>query len=241
MSADAFISRWSKASPSERANGQLFLSELCDLLGVAHLDPSRNNGYGFEYEVTQHHPDGTTSQGRIDLYKRACFVLESKQFQEAEAEASQLQLAAEEAGVIVKKKSSQPVRGTGAWDDAMIKARGQAERYVRALPADNPPFIVVVDVGHTFELFADFSQAGKAYLPFPDLRTFRIRLADLADDKIRELLEVADEQPQGDGSAKVAFTSQRGKIQDDLSAGANVSAAERLGCSSLQKEIYAKN
>jgi hypothetical protein len=30
------------------------------------------------------------------------------------------------------------VRGTEAWDDAMVKARGQAERYVRALPASEP-------------------------------------------------------------------------------------------------------
>ena len=62
------------------------------------------------------------------------------------------------------------MRGTGAWDDAMIKARGQAERYVRALPArePNPPFRLVVDVGHSFEVFADFTQAGKACLPFPD-------------------------------------------------------------------------
>ena len=82
----------------------------------------------------------------------------------------------QEADVIEKKKSSQPVRGTDAWDDAMIKARGQAKRYVRALPANegNPPFLLVVDVGHSFEVFADFTQAAKAYLPFPDPRTFRI-------------------------------------------------------------------
>jgi hypothetical protein len=30
--ANAFISRWAKASPSERANSQFFLSELCDVL-----------------------------------------------------------------------------------------------------------------------------------------------------------------------------------------------------------------
>ena len=76
-------------------------------------------------------------------------MLESKQFQAAKAAASQLELAAQEAGVIEKKKSSQPVRGTGAWDDAMIKAHGQAERYVRALPASepNPPFLLVVGCG----------------------------------------------------------------------------------------------
>jgi hypothetical protein len=194
---EAFISRWSAASPSERANSQLFLAELCDALEIPRPDPKQHSGYAFEHPVTEHHLDGTTSQGRIALYKRACFVLESKQFQEAKAEASQLQLAAEEAGVVAKKKSSQPVRGTGAWDDAMIKARGQAERYVRALPTDepNPAFLIVVDVGHTCELFADFSQAGKAYLPFPDPRTFRIRLADLADAKIRERLRLVWTNP----------------------------------------------
>ncbi|SRR6266704_2630305 len=87
--ANAFISRWSKASPSERANSQLFLSELCDLLGVPHPDPFRDSGYGFEYEVSQHHADGSSGKGRIDLYKRGCFVLESKQFQAAKAKASE--------------------------------------------------------------------------------------------------------------------------------------------------------
>ena len=114
-----FITRWSNATPSERANSQLFLAELCDLLNVSRPDPKHDSGYSFEHVVTEQHVDGTTSSGRIDLYKRACFVLESKQFQEAKAEQTQLELAAQQAGVIKKKKSSQPVRGTGAWDDAM--------------------------------------------------------------------------------------------------------------------------
>ena len=197
-----FISHWSAASPSERANSQPFLLGLCDLLGVPHPDPQPTNGYFFEFPVVEQHPDGTTSNGRIDLYKRTCFVLESKQFQEAKAAASQLELAAEEARVVSRKKSSQPVRGTGAWDDAMMKARGQAERYVRAIPDDNPPFIIVVDVGHSFEIYADFSQAGKAYLPFPDPRTFRIRLADLADEKIRDRLRLIWTNPAALDPAK---------------------------------------
>jgi hypothetical protein len=190
--AKAFIARWAAASASERANSQPFLCELCDILGVAKPEPTRKTGYAFEYDVTEHHLDGSTTKGRIDLYKRECFVLESKQFQAAKAAASQLELAAQEAGVIELKKSSQPVRGTEAWDDAMIKARGQAERYVRALPANepNPPFLLVVDVGHSFEVFADFTQAGKAYLPFPDPRTFRIRLEHLSDEKVRERLKL---------------------------------------------------
>ena len=58
----------------------------------------------------------------------------------------------------------------------MLAARGQAERYAKALPVSEgwPPFLVVVDVGHSIELYADFSLTGKAYLPFPDPRTFRI-------------------------------------------------------------------
>ncbi|HEY5914152.1 MAG TPA: DNA methyltransferase, partial [Verrucomicrobiae bacterium] len=187
-----FISRWSKATPSERANSQLFLSELCDILGVPHPEATADRGYCFEFEVTQHHPDGSSTPGRIDLYKRGCFVLESKQFQAVKAAASQLELVAQEAGVAEKKKSSRPVRGTGAWDDAIVKARGQAERYARALPASEPtpPFLLVVDVGHSFELFADFTQAGKAYLHFPDPRNFRIRLEQLADDAVRERLKL---------------------------------------------------
>src|SRR6185295_8595820 len=119
------------------------------------------------------------------------FVLESKQFQAAKEKATQLELAAREAGLEIRE-SSQPYRGSDAWDDAMIKARGQAERYVRSLPATepNPPFLLTVDVGHTFEVFADFTQAGKAYLPFPDPRTFRIRLEQLADEAIRERLKL---------------------------------------------------
>src|ERR1039457_6311806 len=96
---------------------------------VAAEGSAREGGYAFEVEVTERHPDGSTTKGRIDLYRRGSFVLESKQFQAAKAAASQLELAAQEAGVIAKRKSSQPVRGTGAWDDAMVKARGQAERY----------------------------------------------------------------------------------------------------------------
>jgi hypothetical protein len=197
-----FIAHWSAASPSERANSQPFLLDLCEVLEVARPDNHPANGYFFEFLVVEQHPDGTTSTGRIDLYKRACFVLESKQFQEAKAEASQLELAAEEAGILAKKKSSQPVRGTGAWDEAMIKARGQAERYVRAIPNDNPPFLLVVDVGHSIEVFADFTQAGKAYLPFPDPRTFRIRLADLAQADIRERLRLIWTDPAALDPAK---------------------------------------
>ncbi len=78
-----FVARWQASEAAERANYQLFLSELCGLLGVPQPEPTKadvsQNGYVFERDVTFQNPDATTSIGRIDLYKRGCFVLEAKQ------------------------------------------------------------------------------------------------------------------------------------------------------------------
>ncbi|MGV3774929.1 MAG: class I SAM-dependent DNA methyltransferase [Verrucomicrobiales bacterium] len=198
-----FVKRWTAASASERSNSQLFLSELCDLLGVSPPEPTFEGGYAFEFPVAQQQRDGSTSQGRIDLYKRGCFVLESKQFHAQQLEATSLELALKDAEssvstgsatppVSYKKSKSSPVRGTERWDDAMFKARGQAERYIRSLPPEdpNPPFLIVVDIGDTFEIYADFTQAGKAYLPFPDPRSFRIRISHLERDEVRQRLRL---------------------------------------------------
>ena len=77
-----FLSRWQSSGSAERANYQLFVSELCDLLHVPRPDPSRpgdrDNAYVFERSVHFDHGDGSSSAGRIDRYKRACFVLEAK-------------------------------------------------------------------------------------------------------------------------------------------------------------------
>jgi hypothetical protein len=56
------------------------------------------------------------------------------------------------------------VRGTRTWTAAMQRARGQAERYAKALPVEHgwPPFLIIVDVGHCIELYADFSLTGNA-------------------------------------------------------------------------------
>jgi len=194
---EAFITRWKGKQGAERANYQLFLSELCDALKLAHPDPAsdetQHNAYVFERAVTFHKPDGTTTTGRMDLYKRDCFVLEAKQYLEQKEQTS-LELAVEPA-----PRKAGPVRGTSRWDDAMLKARGQAERYARALPADEdpPPFLIVVDVGHSFELFADFTQKGKAYLPFPDPASYRFKLEDLATDETRERLRAVWLNPAG--------------------------------------------
>ena len=71
---EAFIARWSKVTGSERANHQLFITELCALLALPQPDPAsedtRDNAYVFERRVTFAHGDGSGSAGFIDCYKR---------------------------------------------------------------------------------------------------------------------------------------------------------------------------
>ena len=77
--AQSFITRWQASGAAERANYQLFLSELCDVLDVPRPNPATpdraDNAYVFEKAVPL--PHGTTEW--IDLYRRGCFVLEAKQ------------------------------------------------------------------------------------------------------------------------------------------------------------------
>lgn len=76
---DDFITRWQRSGAAERANFQQFAVELCDILGVDRPQPSvaedRHNSYVFEKSV----PLSGGTRGRIDLYKRGCFVMEAKQ------------------------------------------------------------------------------------------------------------------------------------------------------------------
>ncbi|TDQ80495.1 hypothetical protein A8950_3026 [Dongia mobilis] len=59
-----FIDRWSKSAAAERANYQLFLSELRNILGVARPQPQQGddakNHYVFERTVT--FPEGRTER-----------------------------------------------------------------------------------------------------------------------------------------------------------------------------------
>ena len=81
--ADTFILRWQgQEGGQERANYALFLSELCDLLGVKRPQPAsathETNDYVFERAVKKVRDDGD-AHGRIDLYKKNSFILEAKQ------------------------------------------------------------------------------------------------------------------------------------------------------------------
>ncbi len=187
---ESFITRWEHSAASERSNYVSFLKELCEVLGVPQPDPATGNPehdrYVFEYPIYFANGGEKGSTGFIDLYKHGTFVLEAKQGSNAPAPPSEIFPNT----VKKNRRRGTAVRGTGGWDTAMTAAKGQAEQYVRALPATegNPPFIVVIDVGHTIELHSDFSRAGKTYLPFPDARSYRIRMEDLARPEIRDRL-----------------------------------------------------
>lgn len=191
---EAFIQRWQgQEGGQERANYALFLTELCDVLGLAHPDVAgathENNDYVFERAVQEKARDGSASLKRIDLYKRNAFILEAKQSRlEGEKKiAGQAALP----GLDAAETSSRGRRGAGrSWDVLMMNARAQAENYVRLLPADHepPPFVLVCDVGHAIEVYANFRRDGKAYDQFPDRRSFRIYLEDLRKPEVRSRL-----------------------------------------------------
>ena len=91
----AFIDHWSKAEANERANSQSFLLGLTQLLGVPQPSHNHADRYSFEYPVKV---PGGTSTNFLDLYRRAHFVLESKQFTAQKLEQSALEAAAIAAG-----------------------------------------------------------------------------------------------------------------------------------------------
>ena len=200
---EAFIARWEKSGGSELANFQSFANELCDLLGVERPEPSRAenelNDYVFERRVDFKFDDGTTSPGRIDLYKRDCFVMEAKQSNKRRGRASkpdprQTELLPEDAAQV---RSGAATRGTHGWDRVMRAAKGQAEDYARALPKEHgwPPFILVVDVGNVIEVYADFSGQGKNYAQFPDRAGYSIPLEGLRNAEVRAWLRAIWDDP----------------------------------------------
>lgn len=172
---ETFIARWKDTTGTEKANYQLFLSELCALLALPTPDPASKdnieNAYTFERRVDIQNPDGSENRGFIDLYKRSAFVLEAKQ-----------------TGKGLETKG---------WDKAMQAAYNQADQYVRALPADEgrPPFIVVTDVGRTLALYSEFSRSGGTYVPFPDPRNYQIKLDDLRQPEVQQRLKALWEAP----------------------------------------------
>ncbi|MBX9463600.1 MAG: class I SAM-dependent DNA methyltransferase [Aquamicrobium sp.] len=192
MDIEAFIARWtSREGGAERANYQMFLSEFCDAIGVPRPEPAgaerTHNDYVFERAVRRRESDEIASSRRIDLYKKGCFILEAKQSRlpgGKNALPGQLTMLPDEPETLGRRSIA---RG---WDVMMQHARRQAEHYVFLLDADHPapPFIITCDVGHAFEIFADFTGTGRAYGQFPDRKGFRIYMEDLRREEVRDML-----------------------------------------------------
>jgi SAM-dependent methyltransferase len=192
------------------ANYAGFLYELCDLLGVDRPDAAvggRGGDYTFERPVRPRDSAEVTNPKRIDLYKRDAFILEAKQSrlpEQKNALPGQLSLLSEET------PRGSP-RSSRTWDVMMRNARKQAEGYVFLLDPDHkaPPFIIVCDVGHCFELYADFTGTGRAYTQFPDRNGYRVFLEDLRDAKIRDLLKAIWTDPHSLDPTKKAVRVTR--------------------------------
>ena len=192
MTIADLIARWTGTEGgAERANYQMFLSELTQALGLPLPEPKGMGlgAYEFEAPVRSEAALGKKGTGRIDLYKRGSFILEAKQSQLKPGETAPPEPAAPAPepirdlfGNVVGYDA--PARAAPRYDRLMADARLQAERYALALPGDHkaPPFLIVADIGRAFELYFDWAGNGRGYAPFPDERQYRIALHQLADD-----------------------------------------------------------
>lgn len=223
FSPQEFIERWAASGGSERANFQRFAIELTQLLGVEEPKLATEDHQGDDYRFERPVRFGATSKrnhGFIDLYRKGCFVLEAKQGVHAKArpDPDQYTLLNEDDAPHLARKGHGP-RDTGTWAKTMLEARNQADNYARAIARDDgwPPFLLVVDVGHVIEVYADFSRQGQGYAQFPDRARYRIELQSLADGDTRKLLKTIWKDPYSLDPAKVSARVTR-KIADRLAA-----------------------
>ncbi len=151
--------RFTDIAAAERANYQIYLSELCEAIGVEKPRPAAVGGrvaehvaYQFEFPVQTTTRDGAVSTNFIDLYKSGCFALEAKHSADG-ASATTL----------------------------LTKAFGQVLNYARDL-SDRPPYIMVLDVGKTLIIWDRWQGTyGGFHLGTRiDLRTLADRPEDVA-------------------------------------------------------------
>lgn len=194
MDVEAFITRWGGATISERSHYQTFISQLCALIGVTAPDQEMVGDYNycFERRVEFSFHDGGAHRGFIDCYRRGAFVLEAKQSQKR---APGGELDPQRHLALFNGRGRKPPQGhPDAIERLMLDAKRQAESYAKALD-EWPPFIVVVDVGRSIHLWADFDRQGKGYVPFPDLARCRIAMDDLRDPEVRDRLRRGWDEP----------------------------------------------
>ena len=121
-SIDAFIARWEISEGAARANYAMFLSELCDTIGVTRPDPASGGlgDYRFERSVVRNEHDGSTSKRRIDHYKRDCFIVEAKQASAVLRQPSLFDRAAQS-----EADRRAVVRRSPGWTNHMLGGKGQ--------------------------------------------------------------------------------------------------------------------
>ena len=132
---ETFIDRWSPSGGAERSNYQMFLIELCELVGAPSPEPAvpdeSQNAYVFERTVPARRLEGPTTANYIDLYKRGCFVLEAKQSKKRQKQLDDLK----QLGLDLPHQRVGSGRREGKqWETVMLSARKQAERYAKRLP-----------------------------------------------------------------------------------------------------------
>lgn len=219
QSISDFITHWKASQGSERANYAMFLTDLADVLELDRPLPatadSTNDHYRFERPVDTAQV-GTTAKGYIDLYKRGCFVLETKQGVNGKtADPDQMTLPS----IDPVARRGHGVRGTRAWDKMMDRAKGQADNYARGVSRDDgwPPFLIVCDVGHVFEIYSDFSGQGHGYTQFPDGNSFRVFMDDLERPEIQDMFRAIWTDPASLDPSRTAAKVTR-EIADQLAA-----------------------
>ena len=91
MPIEDFIKEHSRTAAAERANKHRFNLGHCELLNLPKPEGTvadeTKNLFIFQKSVNFNNGDGTTSDGRIDLYKAGCFVWESTQGADAKGQA----------------------------------------------------------------------------------------------------------------------------------------------------------
>ena len=175
-SISSFIARLTASGAAERANYQLFLSELCDALDLPRPDP--------RWTTRRTTPTSSRRPCRCRTARLAvstCTAAAGSCLRPSRAAtASTRRLlcrswSSNSAGTAERHCHSRHCglgHGHGARPAAGAElrpypARGRGSRW-------RPPFLLVVDVGQSIALYSEFSRSGGTYIPFPDPASYRL-------------------------------------------------------------------
>ncbi|WP_241525025.1 class I SAM-dependent DNA methyltransferase [Simplicispira metamorpha] len=178
----AFIARWQGVAASELSTAQSFVIDLCALLGVERPHPT---------------PRPT---------KATCSSAPSPSRTATAAPAPGASTATGVATWCWRQKSSR----LAAIPKALTMACCARAAKLKTTPVPcpptraRPPFVLVVDVGTVIEVYAEFSKSGGTYTPFPDPRSHRLALADLARPEVQERLRRIWQDPDSLNPARIS-------------------------------------